>query len=27
MLAIRVEHDLIGRDELFRTVLAAYSSA
>ena len=24
MLAIRVEHDLIGRDELFRAVLAAY---
>ena len=24
MLAIRIEHDLIGRDELFRAVLAAY---
>jgi hypothetical protein len=24
MLAIGVEHDLIGRDELFRAVLAAY---
>jgi hypothetical protein len=24
MLAIRVQHDLIGRDELFRAVLAAY---
>jgi hypothetical protein len=24
MLAIRVEHDLIGRDELFRAVLTAY---
>ena len=24
MLVIRVEHDLIGRDELFRAVLAAY---
>ena len=25
MLAIRMEHDLIGRDEMFRAVLAAYN--